>query len=133
MILDESGIRVAHALETLSILCRALFRKKFNNFAFDILSIICGLNQAKPFLTQLFGNVQSVLVIATRAFLPTDAADAAALLLLFSLLIAVLLLFSCFCSGQCAFEGVRAGFAARVCYGDGQSQSEHICGILDDR
>jgi hypothetical protein len=44
---DQMPVRVSHALQTMSTLLRALFRKKFTNFSTDILTLLTGLDLAE--------------------------------------------------------------------------------------
>ena len=44
---DENHVRVANALQTLIVLMRAIFKKKFSNFGFDVINLIAGFDSAE--------------------------------------------------------------------------------------
>jgi hypothetical protein len=115
---DESAVRVAHSLETLSIVCRALFRKKFNNFAYDVVSIMCGIHQAGSFLPKLFNAVQTVLLTAPRtSILPPMMTLLPACVTDFFLSLSPP---SSSCSGESKVEIVRGGISDDYLDSDGQ-------------
>ncbi len=45
---DSNPIRTVHALETLAVLFKHIFRKKFANFGFDILNLCGGFERYVP-------------------------------------------------------------------------------------
>jgi hypothetical protein len=53
MLHDGTKIRVLHALQTLQILLRGLFEKKFTNFGFDIINLLTGVDKAD----EIFGDL----------------------------------------------------------------------------
>ena len=68
---DQNDIRTKHALQTLGILLKSIFRKKWNNFATDILSLLTGVDMAEKqfqvlpiFLSQI--STQKNLLAKTR-------------------------------------------------------------------
>ncbi|KAL9644948.1 hypothetical protein ABK040_004442 [Willaertia magna] len=59
---DSSSIRRANAIQTLCILFKALFTKKWNNFSIRILSLICGFQNADEFFKMLLSRGCSILL-----------------------------------------------------------------------
>eukprot|EP01133_Synstelium_polycarpum_P007882 gene7882-9253_t len=49
------------ALKTLSVILKSIFRKKFNNFGFDILNILCGIDNADNVFKGLIETLQEML------------------------------------------------------------------------
>eukprot|EP00897_Mesotaenium_endlicherianum_P000462 jgi/Mesen1/10416/ME000818S09892 len=59
---DDNFIRVAHALETLAVLFREIFRKRFAEQAYTILSLVAGsADHADVFFKRLIADVASLL------------------------------------------------------------------------
>ncbi|EGC34221.1 hypothetical protein DICPUDRAFT_153625 [Dictyostelium purpureum] len=58
---DPNPLRLAHIIETLSILLKSIFRKKFNNFGFDILNILCGIENSDQVFTDLIRDLENLL------------------------------------------------------------------------
>ncbi|GAM23000.1 hypothetical protein SAMD00019534_061750, partial [Acytostelium subglobosum LB1] len=58
---NSDAIRITHILETLSVFLKSIFRKKFNNFGFDILNILCGIDAADIVFKELITDLQSLL------------------------------------------------------------------------
>ncbi|KYQ94419.1 hypothetical protein DLAC_04715 [Tieghemostelium lacteum] len=58
---DTSTLRLVHVIETLSILLKSIFRKKFNNFGFDILNILCGIENADQIITDLMKDLDRIM------------------------------------------------------------------------
>ncbi|GBG86290.1 hypothetical protein CBR_g41284 [Chara braunii] len=60
---DDSFIRVAHALETAAILLREIFKKRFNEQGFTIISLLAGsLDHADAFFKRMIGDVSNLLM-----------------------------------------------------------------------
>eukprot|EP00850_Spirogloea_muscicola_P013301 SM000089S23857 [mRNA] locus=s89:383658:387362:+ [translate_table: standard] len=60
---DGNFIRVAHALETLSIFLREILRKRFNEQGLTVISLVAGsIDHADTFFKRLFGEITSLLV-----------------------------------------------------------------------
>jgi hypothetical protein len=59
---DANIYRSAHALETLAVLMRSIFRKKFNNFGYDVMNILCGIDVADTAFQELLRSVRNVLM-----------------------------------------------------------------------
>eukprot|EP00026_Physarum_polycephalum_P003890 Phypoly_transcript_03907.p1 GENE.Phypoly_transcript_03907~~Phypoly_transcript_03907.p1 ORF type:complete len:759 (+),score=84.53 Phypoly_transcript_03907:28-2277(+) len=59
---DTYPVRQQHALETLSVLMRSIFRKRFNNFGGDVTNILCGsMDKADLIFTDLLRSIQIIL------------------------------------------------------------------------
>ncbi|KAF2072371.1 hypothetical protein CYY_006317 [Polysphondylium violaceum] len=43
---NSDPTRLSHIIEILSIMLKSIFRKKFNNFGFDVINILCGIDKA---------------------------------------------------------------------------------------
>lgn len=63
---DANEIRVVHALETLVVLFKHIFRKKFANFGFDILNLCGGFERGDVVFRALTANVVALLNDRTR-------------------------------------------------------------------
>eukprot|EP01132_Coremiostelium_polycephalum_P009195 gene9195-11270_t len=61
---DNNTVRLSHILETLSILLKSIFRKKFNNFGFDVLNILCGIENADKVFKDLILDLENLLKTA---------------------------------------------------------------------
>lgn len=60
---DDNFIRVAHALETLSILLREIFKKRFNEQGSTILTLVAGaVDNADNFFRRLINSIAALLV-----------------------------------------------------------------------
>ena len=60
---DFNLVRVKHSLETLSILLKCIFKKKFNNFGLDILTILTtNIENADKIFKELIFNIQQLLL-----------------------------------------------------------------------
>jgi len=46
----------------MSIFFKAIFRKKYANFAFDVVTLLCGVDNAPTFFRKLIINIQSLLL-----------------------------------------------------------------------
>jgi hypothetical protein len=58
---DFNTTRVVHALETLAVLFRHIFRKKFSNFGFDILNLCGGFERGDALFRNLVSNIVVLL------------------------------------------------------------------------
>lgn len=61
-LVDRNPIRVAHALETIAVLLKNIFRKKLNSFAFEVSEIVCGFPNCDSFFKTLIHNLNSVIM-----------------------------------------------------------------------
>eukprot|EP01114_Cavostelium_apophysatum_P007878 TRINITY_DN2008_c0_g1_i1.p1 TRINITY_DN2008_c0_g1~~TRINITY_DN2008_c0_g1_i1.p1 ORF type:complete len:671 (+),score=159.93 TRINITY_DN2008_c0_g1_i1:184-2196(+) len=59
---DDNKIRVAHAMETLSIFLKSIFRKKFNNFGYDVKNIVVGIERSDTVFKNLLQSVRNILL-----------------------------------------------------------------------
>ncbi|KAK5577733.1 hypothetical protein RB653_002680 [Dictyostelium firmibasis] len=62
---DSNTLRLTHIIETLSILLKSIFRKKFNNFGFDILNILCGIENSDQVFTDMIKDLEQLLKNST--------------------------------------------------------------------
>eukprot|EP00002_Diphylleia_rotans_P012541 TRINITY_DN2453_c0_g1_i2.p1 TRINITY_DN2453_c0_g1~~TRINITY_DN2453_c0_g1_i2.p1 ORF type:complete len:420 (+),score=91.68 TRINITY_DN2453_c0_g1_i2:62-1321(+) len=58
---DESTFRVSNALQTLVVLLKGIFRKKFTNFGFSVINIIVGFENSDAFFHRLLDSIENIL------------------------------------------------------------------------
>jgi len=62
MLSATNKVRVAHALETLCIFLKGILCKRFSNFAYDVLSILTGVERSDAVFKSMFEKIQIILI-----------------------------------------------------------------------
>jgi len=58
---DENQIRAANAMLTLGIMMQGIFRKKFDNFGFDVIDVLMGFDKMEESITAFHAAVRHIL------------------------------------------------------------------------
>uniref|UniRef100_A0A6B2KZK1 Armadillo-like helical domain-containing protein n=1 Tax=Arcella intermedia TaxID=1963864 RepID=A0A6B2KZK1_9EUKA len=61
---NEHPVRVSNALLTLSIFLKCIFERKYHNFGYDSIHLICGLDRRETFFKDLLTSLSNILLTA---------------------------------------------------------------------
>jgi len=58
---SSDATRLTHIIEIMSVLLKNIFRKKFSNFGFDVINILCGIDKADTVFPELIKDLALLL------------------------------------------------------------------------
>lgn len=59
---EDHQIRILNSLQTLCVLMRSVFRKKFNDFGYDVINILVGFDRAEDVMQRLLETLSGILL-----------------------------------------------------------------------